>query len=337
MLKAADPLLLEQLCARLGGLQWRHRLCGSAQPCEGTTGTTRASHRQAAGYRLLVDTLWLLTLPPLPSQEQGSGLNRTLKRHAHHAHFAVNFGGGWTAVDELQRAVAALTHAELAASVLLVMDIDCEQEAAAIGAALSSLSLHQLVYTGAVPGVFPQSLRQLAVVDTFVDHCTRCGDVYELLEVALASQQHSQQLLRALQPLAQLRELRLNQHLLLLTAAGVRNLAAWCPSLQRLALNLSPFEGLSHDLHALTTLLGVQIRLVFNARGYTAAGVSALLRLLPGSLKLRSLELTADTLTPADEDCLAQVTLTTLILLLADPAARLQRELPGVKVVYRPA
>ena len=268
-------------------------------------------------------------------QEQSLALNGTLNKRGRHTHEALIFGSGWTQPEELHRAVSGLTHPELGAQrPIMCLDVNTLELALALGSALRSLSPERMAYAGAAVGVFPPSLLSSKAIDTFVSHCGSESAGLDLVADAIDDQAHSQQLLRSLQPLSLLRDLTLHQQLLQLTATDVRNLAAWCPRLERLTLFLCSFQELQHDLHSLSTLWSVQVGLHIRKWESRADVLTALLSQIPG-LALHTLSLEADYITDLDAEYLACCTVQQqLTLSVEDPFWRLRREPPGVKVVY---
>ena len=271
-------------------------------------------------------------------QAQSDGLNTLLEDQAYHARQVTVFAGGWDLL-QLLRVANSLIRPGLR---LCLTDIDIAIEASLLSVFVPLRSFQEVVYCGSAPAkTFPPSVSKLILRDTYASFWFRhrSDPDYEAAASWARSQQHSQQVLRALQPLASLRVLELDHMCWCVTESDVRNLAAWLPELTRLKLKLAIWSGFKHELGCLSRLERVQLELALTWWQHEACGcLTATLQHLC-QLRLHTLELRAHgRLTDADEQLLARCSIGTLVLRFpAETPARRLRLLPqGCRVEYRP-
>ena len=257
---------------------------------------------------------------------QSRQLNRLLTSRGCHAHDVTVVGGGWE-LEELRAAAVSLTRQ---VAHLKLLDVNVAGEAACLSSALSGCAARFLVYKGSWPLMLPALLRTLRLQDTSVQSPRTAAELQE----AKSTQSHAQRLLRSLQPLSRLVSLRFTSFEWRMCEADIVQIAAWCPQLEVLTLDLAVNASLG--LHAVEALsrLPVSVRLVPHLVAQDSS-LTSLLQALHG-IRLFSIwivEVGAYRLSPADERHLARCRLTSglrLQLHAREPADRLQRLLRGV-------
>ena len=258
---------------------------------------------------------------------QSRQLSRLLASQGQHARYAVVVGGGWD-LDELRAVAASLT------GQLRRLELDglySADEAEILSSVLPACRVERLICDGMRVPALPTSLKGLELYLKLSPERT----LEEVL--AFTEQARTRQALQQLRPLTQLTYLRLAMAHISLSTADIALISDSLPRLEVFTLSLQAGGDGPEAVEALASLRpSVQLGLLLSA---SDGSLTALLQELPG-LQLSTLNVAVYgtySLRPADEALLAQCSIAeqlTLVMQSSEPAERLQRLLPGVKVLH---
>ena len=263
---------------------------------------------------------------------QSRQLNRLLASQGQHVHRAKLTGGCWD-LQELREAAASLT-GQLEH---LRLHLNNDAEADILGSVLPGCRVEHVNCSGACMPALPRSLHTLEL-------CLNTRPSPDLVSSVAFMLQQMQAVFRQLQPLPCLTSLRLVSTLWTLQPADVACIAECLPRLKvlTLCLVLHSLFG-QHAVGALSRLpSSVQLSVSLTSmREGMAPTIRALAPVQLACLNIQSFVTEGYpnpyVLTPEDEAALAQCRMAELSLCMipSEPAERLQRLLPGVRVVHR--